>query len=59
MRIYHIQRASETEFLDTFFIDGNGKTAEITFSASKQNYFKYIPYIKEFLQGLEKGTSQG
>ena len=55
MRIYHIERSLLGMIYSTYYIDGNGKTAEITFSASEATYFPYSSKVKEFIRGLSKG----
>ena len=55
MRIYYIERRSGEQISFRFYIDGNGKTAVIKFSAPERNYAKYAPKIREFIQGLGKG----
>ncbi|MES3030978.1 MAG: hypothetical protein V4697_01035 [Patescibacteria group bacterium] len=56
MRIYHIERAMEGWVYALYYIDGDGKTAEISFSAQEANYFNYSSKVKEFIQGLSKGS---
>lgn len=59
MRVYHIEkRAIGSDFInETFYVDGKGKTAVITFSASEKNYFKYSSKVKEFIKGLGKSSA--
>lgn len=54
-QIYHVQRLINSQIDDTFYIDGNTKTAVITFQAKPDNYAKYGAKIKEFVQGIGKG----
>lgn len=56
MRIYHIERSLMGTIYSLYYIDGNGKTAEISFSAEETNYFTYSSKIKEFIRGLSKGS---
>ena len=55
IRIYHTERVATGRIYDTFYLDGNGKTAVIRFDADQENYSTYGPKIREFVEGLEKG----
>lgn len=56
-RIHHIQRRLAGGIEDIFYIDGNGKTATVTFQAQLENYAKYGTKIREFVQGIGKGEA--
>jgi hypothetical protein len=51
-RSYNIERENNKQIYFTSYIDGNGKTIKIDFDSSKENYYKYILKIKEFIKGL-------
>lgn len=59
MRIYHITTVDANKFYETFFLDGNGKTAIITFSANKDAYLEYSTKVKELVRGIGIGKEQG
>lgn len=56
-RSYNIERENNKRIYFTSYIDGNGKTIKIDFDSSKENYYKYIVKIKEFIRGLVNPSS--
>jgi hypothetical protein len=52
MLVYHIEKDIGEQIMDLYYIDGNGKTAVISFSSSKSNYYYYSAKIKKFIQSL-------
>ena len=55
-RIYHVERKMNDRIFDTFYVDGNNKTAQVNFDYSYANYKIYSPKIREFVEGLGKGS---
>lgn len=56
-RSYNIERENNKRIYFTSYIDGNGRTIKIDFDSSKENYYKYIVKIKEFIRGLVNPSS--
>jgi hypothetical protein len=52
MLVYHIEKDIGEQITDLYYIDGDEKTAIISFSSSKINYYYYGAKIKEFIQNL-------
>lgn len=51
-RIYHVQKEIDGTVHDLYFMDGNGKTAEISFSADKDNFPIYATKIRDLVEGI-------
>jgi hypothetical protein len=56
LRIYHIQQEGNGMIIDTYYFDGNKKTATVIFSANRANYTQYGAKVKEMVQGLQNGS---
>lgn len=57
IRIYVVERESDGTIYATYYIDGNGKTGAIDFSADEDNYFEYSLKVKEFVKGLRRNIT--
>ena len=55
-RIYHTEISANGRIYDTFYLDGNKKTAVVNFDAAEKNYGEYGPKIRELVEGLGKGN---
>lgn len=57
-RMYHVQRLNDGRVHDVYYVDGNNKSAIVTFDVDQNDYAVYGAKVKEFVQGIGKGASE-
>ncbi len=51
-RIYHVQVRDRDKMTDIYYLNGNNKTASISFSSDRENFLKYSAKIRGLVEGM-------